>query len=239
MKLLNKHIVILSVILAICGNAAGQEYDSTNKAPVQVIVTDFENKPMEGEQIIFEGLDSKLIYRGVSNSEGKFDILLEGGDTYLIKIKSVGEAKDYNKFEVPVLGENESYGKIILTIQFEQPKIFTLNNVEFESGKSSLTEDSYSELEELTEYMKLKEGLVVEIAGHTDDVGDEESNMKLSEARANTVRNYLISKGISPGRVIAKGYGESQPIAPNSSAEGRQRNRRTEVRIGEEVNGEQ
>lgn len=238
MKLLNKNIVILSLILISHGIATGQQKDSIAKAPVEVIVTDFNNTPVEGEQIIFEGLDSKRKYRGVSNSEGKFDILLEGGETYLIKIKGVGEAKDYNRFELPVLGENESYGKTTLTIQFEQPKVFTLDNVEFETGKSSLTQKSYSELEELREYMQLKEDLVVEIAGHTDNVGDEESNMRLSEARARTVRNYLISKGISPERIIAKGYGESQPIAPNTSAEGRQRNRRTEVRI-EEVIGDQ
>ncbi len=231
MKLLTIIIVILSVIIATCGNTAGQQNDTTNKAPVLVIVIDFNNMPVEGEQIIFEGLDSKRTYRGVSNSEGKFDIMLEGGETYLIKIKGVGEAKDYNRFELPVLGENESYGKTTLTIQFEQPKTFTLDNVEFESGKSSLTKDSYTELKELLEYMKLKEDLVIEIAGHTDDVGDEESNVKLSEARSVTVRNYLISKGINPERIIAKGYGERQPIAPNTSPEGRQRNRRTEVRI--------
>lgn len=228
---MKKIAVILSVVFTICGSVRGQQSDSIHKAPVEVIVSDYENKPMEGEQIIFEGLNSKSIYRGVSNSEGKFDILLEGGETYLIKIKSVGEAKDYNRFELPVLGENETYGNTILTIQFEQPRIFTLDNVEFESGKSTLTKKSYSELEELTEYMKLKGDLVVEIAGHTDDIGDDESNIKLSEARATTVRNYLILQGILPERIIAKGYGEMQPIAPNSTPEGRQRNRRTEVRI--------
>ncbi len=231
MNFIKKIILIFSVISAVCVNLAGQQSDSTTKAPVQVIVTDFENNPVEGEQIIFEGLNSKINYKGVSNSEGKFDISLKGGETYLIKIKSVGKAKDYNRFEIPVLGENESYGNIILTIQFEQPKIFTLDNVEFESGKSSLTEESYTELEELTEYMKLKEDLVIEIAGHTDDVGEEEPNLILSEARAAAVRNYLITEGISPERILAKGYGENQPIAPNSTPEGRQRNRRTEVRI--------
>ncbi|MGC9341442.1 MAG: OmpA family protein [Bacteroidales bacterium] len=231
---MKKLLLIPSLLLIILTTVIAQQVDSTHKAPIQVIVTDFENKPMEGEQIIFQGLNSKSTFKGVSNSEGKFDILLDGGETYNIKIKSIGEAKDYNRFELPVLGENESYGNIILTIQIEQPKLFTLDNVEFEFGKSSLTKSSYSELEELTEYMKLKESLVVEIAGHTDDIGDEESNIKLSEARAATVRNYLIAQGISPERIVAKGYGESQPIAPNATDEGRQRNRRTEVRIIQE-----
>ena len=231
MYFIKKITLILSVISVVCVNVVGQQSDSTTKAPVQVIVTDFENNPVEGEQIIFEGLNSKINYKGVSNSEGQFEIFLKGGETYLIKLKSIGEAKNYNSFEIPVLGNNESYGKTVLTIQFEQPKIFTLDNVEFEFGKSSLTEESYTELEELTEYMKLKEDLVIEIAGHTDNVGDEESNLKLSEARAAAVRDYLISQGISAERILAKGYGESQPIAPNTTTEGRQRNRRTEVRI--------
>ncbi|MBE0655681.1 MAG: hypothetical protein IH594_17910, partial [Bacteroidales bacterium] len=125
MKFRKTFSFLFIVTLSVCINAAGQSIDSTGKALVQVIVTDFENRPLEGEQIIFEGLNSKSMDRGISNSEGKFDILLEGGETYLIKIKSVGEAKDYNRFEIPLLGENESYGKTILTIQFQQPRIFT------------------------------------------------------------------------------------------------------------------
>jgi OOP family OmpA-OmpF porin len=224
-------LLLIPVMMAYCSNIAGQLSDTINSAPIQVIVTNFENKPQKGEQIIFEGLKSKSVYKGISDAEGKFEILLKDGETYLIKIKSIGEAADYNKIEIPALGKNETYSTIVLTIQFEPPRTFRLDNVEFEFGKSTLTKASFSELEELLEYMTLKEDIIVEIAGHTDDVGDEEFNLKLSEERAESVRNYLISKGISPERVIAKGYGESQPIAPNNLAEGRQRNRRTEVRI--------
>ena len=77
----------------------------------------------------------------------------------------------------------------------------------------------------------------IEIAGHTDNIGSEESNMKLSQARAEAVRNYLISKGIKPERITAKGYGDTQPIAYNTNPDGsdnpagRQQNRRTEARI--------
>lgn len=209
----------------------GQVSDTNNLAPVQVLITNFDNIPQKGEKIIFEGLTSKTVYKGVSDSEGKLDFLLKGGETYLIKIKSIGDADDYNKIEIPALGKDESYLSMTITIQFELPKTFTLDNVEFESGKSTLTKSSYKELKELLEYLKLKDDINIEIAGHTDNVGDEEPNLKLSKARADAVRNYLISKGISSARVIAKGYGESQPIASNSTAEGRQKNRRTEVRI--------
>jgi len=79
--------------------------------------------------------------------------------------------------------------------------------------------------------MKLKETLVVEIAGHTDSTASAETNQKLSENRAQSVRNYLIKKGINKERITAVGYGETQPVADNGTEEGRQKNRRTEVRI--------
>lgn len=209
----------------------GQNSDSLNSALITVTVTNFENIPQKGEQIIFENIRTKKIFNGVTNSKGEFEILLKGGETYQIKIKSIGEADDYNTFEIPALEKDELYAPGTLSIQFELPRTFTLDNVEFESGKSTLTKNSYKELNELLDYLKLKEDIIIEIAGHTDDVGDDESNLKLSKARAETVRNYLLSKGIAPKRVVAKGYGETQPIASNGTDEGRQKNRRTEVRI--------
>ncbi len=79
--------------------------------------------------------------------------------------------------------------------------------------------------------MKLKPSLVIEISGHTDNTGTTEINMKLSQDRADAVRNYLIRKGISAERVTAKGYGDTEPVADNSTDEGKAKNRRTEVRI--------
>ena len=73
--------------------------------------------------------------------------------------------------------------------------------------------------------------MVIEISGHTDNVGDVEVNQRLSESRAKAVRAYLLKKGISGERVRAVGHGESQPIASNDTDEGKQKNRRTEVRI--------
>ncbi len=224
-------LLLIPMLIASSTTVFGQTSDSSDLAPIDVLVTDFDNNPQKGEQILFEGLKSKKVYKGVSDSKGKLKFYVKGGDTYLIKIKSIGDADDYNKITLPALGENESYGTYTLTIKFELPRTFTLDNVEFESGKSALTKGSYSELKELLDYMNLKDDLNIEIAGHTDDVGDEASNLNLSKARAERVRNYLISKGISSERVVAKGYGETQPIATNSTSEGRQKNRRTEVRI--------
>jgi outer membrane protein OmpA-like peptidoglycan-associated protein len=81
------------------------------------------------------------------------------------------------------------------------------------------------------EVMTLKPNYVIEIGGHTDNVGKDESNITLSQNRANAIKQYLVKKGINADRIIAKGYGESQPIATNDTDEGRQKNRRTEIKI--------
>lgn len=200
-------------------------------ALLEVVVTDFKNIPQAGEQIIFEGVTNGKSFYGVSGKDGKFMIGLFGGDVYQIKIKSVGETMNYSTIEIPTLSDGESYVGAQIQLQFELPKTFTLDNVYFDSGKATLKKESYQELNELIEYMSLKESIKIEIAGHTDNVGDEGSNLNLSQLRADKVKAYLVSKGISIDRIIAKGYGEVMPIADNSTELGKTKNRRIEVRI--------
>lgn len=201
-------------------------------APFQVVVVDFNNNPIAGEQILFSGINTHKTFKGVTNKLGKFDIDISGGDTYEIKIKSVGNAKDYSTIEVPKLEEGYTFNKGILTVMIEEPVIFTLDNVYFDSGRSTLKSSSYKELNELIEYLTRKPSTNIEIAGHTDNVGEEEANLELSQKRAEAVKRYLLSKGhISSTRVAAKGYGESTPVSDNNSVKGKALNRRTEVRI--------
>ena len=86
-------------------------------------------------------------------------------------------------------------------------------------------------MEAIVDLTTNNENLVVEIAAHTDDVGQEKDNLILSERRANAVRDYLISRGVLGQQLIAKGYGEGQPIVPNASEENRSLNRRVEIFI--------
>jgi outer membrane protein OmpA-like peptidoglycan-associated protein len=86
-------------------------------------------------------------------------------------------------------------------------------------------------LNDLAEFMARKKNIKIEIAGHTDNVGDKDANQKLSQERAASVKAYLVKKGISTDRVIAKGYGDTQPMADNDTPEGKQKNRRTEIRV--------
>ncbi|MCU0345667.1 MAG: OmpA family protein [Saprospiraceae bacterium] len=110
-------------------------------------------------------------------------------------------------------------------------KTYTFRNVNFETGKWALLPPALPELDGLAVFLKENPKVKVEIGGHTDDVGNDTDNQLLSQNRAETVANYLINKGIAAARISFKGYGEAQPIAPNSSATGRLENRRVECRV--------
>jgi outer membrane protein OmpA-like peptidoglycan-associated protein len=101
----------------------------------------------------------------------------------------------------------------------------------FEFGKANIKADFYPLLDEGAEILKKNPTMKVEIQGHTDNVGSEAFNQRLSENRANAVKEYLISKGISADRLKAMGYGQSNPIAPNDTEEGRAMNRRVGMKV--------
>jgi outer membrane protein OmpA-like peptidoglycan-associated protein len=107
---------------------------------------------------------------------------------------------------------------------------WVLVGVNFQTGSNRLTPESYPILLNTIQALAQNEEMQVEIGGHTDNTGSEEFNMKLSEARAQAVKNYLVSKGINSQRLIIKGYGESMPVADNNTAEGRALNRRIEFK---------
>jgi OOP family OmpA-OmpF porin len=101
--------------------------------------------------------------------------------------------------------------------------------VNFESGADVLTSSSQTVLDDVAESLQAYPEVRVEIAGHTDSSGSAELNRNLSQQRAESVRDYLIGKGISGDRLVARGYGEDQPIASNATREGRAQNRRVEL----------
>jgi outer membrane protein OmpA-like peptidoglycan-associated protein len=105
-----------------------------------------------------------------------------------------------------------------------------LRGVTFETGRSALKPDSYTILDIVAASLSANPDIKIEIAGHTDNTGSAATNQRLSQARADAVRAYLASKGVGPERMVAKGYGPSQPVAPNNTVAGRAQNRRVELR---------
>ena len=210
---------------------AQEKTPTETEALLNVTVTTMKDVPKPGEQINFVGQKTKKVLSGISDRSGKFSLLIPKGDTYSIEYKNFSETVEYNTFEV-----SSETGKITydLDIKYDPPKTFTLKNVFFETGKSILRAESDNALNDLVEIMKIKSGLSIEISGHTDNVGNPDDNLKLSTDRANSVKNYLVQHGVAASRITTIGYGDTKPAATNDTEEGRQKNRRTEVRIVKE-----
>jgi OOP family OmpA-OmpF porin len=199
-----------------------------DEAIVKVTVTSIDGKPRPNDEITFISSKSGKTFTTITNTEGKSVIMLKKGDKYEVFYNNLNEKEKVQQFEIP-----ESKGKytLNLTLKYDPPRTITLKNVFFDTGKASLRAESFAALNELVEALKIKPTMVIEIAGHTDNVGNKNSNQLLSEQRAMSVRTYLIKKGIDGKRIIAKGYGDTEAVSYNDTEEGRQQNRRTEVRI--------
>jgi outer membrane protein OmpA-like peptidoglycan-associated protein len=107
-------------------------------------------------------------------------------------------------------------------------KVFVLEGVNFESGKATITQDSYISLMKVVDIMETFTEATFEVVGHTDNVGKKEKNMQLSADRAAAVKNFLVEKGINESRITTSGKGDTQPVATNKTPEGRAQNRRIE-----------
>lgn len=110
-------------------------------------------------------------------------------------------------------------------------EVINLTGVTFKTGSDELNTSSNERLNKSAEKLKNNSDLRVIVAGHTDNVGDAQFNLDLSQKRAESVRRYLVNQGVDGSRLTARGYGDSQPAAPNDTAEGRAQNRRVELRI--------
>ena len=131
------------------------------------------------------------------------------------------------------LGKTDVNGKVVNVAlePIRKDVDIVLNNIFFDSGKSDLRPESFTELDKLQKLLSQNNTLKVEISGHTDNVGKDTDNLGLSQKRAEAVVNYLISKGVNATNVKAVGYGETRPIASNETDETRQLNRRIEMKI--------
>lgn len=206
---------------------------SANKdAVVDVIVTDFKNNAQNHEIIIFKSKINAKEYQGLTDSTGKFTLRLPVGDTYEVLILGFNDSTSYSFLDIPTPKGNAYYKDAFkVEVQYLPAKSFVLEDCNFETGKAILQPGSYAVLDELVAFLIRKDDEKIELQGHTDNVGKAAKNMVLSQQRAQTVMAYLITKGIDPSRLSAKGYGMTKPIASNKTAAGKSLNRRTEVKI--------
>lgn len=192
------------------------------------------NMPVPGVKIYFENLQTgKEMGLARSNpANSSFEIVLPLGSDYGFFAESPGYIATNSNLDLRGLNEYEEMTKDLYLTPIEKGQSLILNNVFFQTNKTNLKPESNLELDRLIKVMKENPKMVVEVAGHTDDVGSAAYNDVLSYQRAKSVVDYLVyNTGLTTERVKAKFYGESKPIAPNTTAEGRQMNRRVEFSI--------
>ncbi len=213
---------------------------------VEAIVKDkVTGRPLSASVELTDLQTGQLFANTFTDRQGRFLICLPTGSNYALNVEKRSYAfysenfalEKSTKVEDPFLIEVNllPLPKELVVKENEVPKEestpILLKNVFFETGSAKLLDASQQELNRLYSLLKDNPNIFIQINGHTDDVGEEEDNLVLSENRAKAVYDYLLKKGIKDDRLSFKGFGETKPIASNESEEGRQQNRRTEFVI--------
>lgn len=128
-------------------------------------------------------------------------------------------------------GPRENQGCPVINEEVRKRVDYAANNILFVTGSAKLQSKSFKGLNEVVKILQDNPDMKLSIDGHTDNVGSDETNLKLSDNRAAAVKTYFVSKGIDETRIVSAGHGESQPIADNKTAAGRQKNRRVEMKL--------
>lgn len=166
-----------------------------------------------------------------TNSEGEYLITLPVGKDYAFNINRKGYLFYSDNFFLKDKTPDSIYEKNIGLQPLEANASMILKNIFFDINKFELKPASQAELDILVQLLTENPSVKIEIGGHTDNVGKPSDNLILSNNRAKAVVNYLVSKNISAQRLLAKGYGETKPIADNKTEEGKAQNRRTEMKV--------
>lgn len=187
-------------------------------------------KPLNSNYEIISLKDNKLQTKNLQKSE--FIACLPTQANYMLNVSKNGYLFHSENFSLENLPDSINFYHINIYMKpIVSGETIILKNVFFDTDSYILKPESYPELDKLVVFLTNNKTLKVEIGGHTDNVGTEVHNKKLSENRAKTVTEYLTKKGIDINRLTYKGYGFSQPISTNDTPEGRAKNRRTEFKI--------
>jgi outer membrane protein OmpA-like peptidoglycan-associated protein len=201
---------------------SGNVYNAKTKEPLSA-------------SLVYETLpDGTEAGNGLSSpADGSFKIVLPYDKNYSIRAsadKFFAISENLNLDSMVKAGFKVIHKDLYL-VPIEIGQIVRLNNVFFDFDKSNLRPESFVELDRVVKLLKDNPAIEIEMSAHTDSYGTDEYNFKLSDSRARSCMEYILSKGISPKRITSKGYGESQPVATNDTDEGRQLNRRVEFKI--------
>lgn len=174
--------------------------------------------------------DGRLLNRVQTDEDGRYLVTLPAGADYGFHVRRKGYLFHSGSF--PLLQTPEAPFTLDIPLRpIERDAVVELRNLYFPSGSALLAPASATELEQLVQLLTENPSLRVRIEGHTDDVGTAQDNLALSNRRSAAVVDHLVSKGIPRERLSSQGFGATRPVTPNTSAEARARNRRTELRV--------
>lgn len=202
----------------------------SHKAQYTFQVVDSQNNSgIECDIILINKSTSKqIVSKAKTNANGEVAIFVRKGDVYDITINPHGYAFYNSTIEIL---DNENKSQKIELQPLKQDVKIELNNITFETNSAELNIESYDELNSVVDLMTQNPEIKVELSAHTDDIGSDAYNQKLSEKRAKSVLDYLIQHDVDKTKLISKGYGETQPLVENNSDENRAKNRRVELKI--------
>jgi outer membrane protein OmpA-like peptidoglycan-associated protein len=194
-------------------------------------------KPLQATIELIDLATNQLITRVQSDPQtGQYTAILPTGGEYALYVIGPGYLFKSLSFDFTRKSEGEG---LTLSVPLEPikpseggaPAKETLNNLFFETGRYDLADKSRTELDRLVKFLEVNPTVNIEVSGHTDNQGGTAINLELSKKRAQSVVSYLAKAGVAPNRIKSAGYGETRPVAPNTSDENRKLNRRIEWRI--------
>ncbi len=194
----------------------------------------FDKKTTKGLPSAVELIDlvSKEVVTKVQTDEtGHYFITLPVGKDYAFNVNRKGYLFYSDNFLMSGKSPDTTYEKNISLQPIEANASVVLKNIFFDVNKFEIKSSSQAELDIVVRMLNENPSLKIEIGGHTDNVGKPTDNLALSNNRAKAVVSYLVAKNISPSRLTAKGFGETKPLAPNKTEEGKAQNRRTEMKV--------
>lgn len=206
--------------------------------PTEIFVTIhgkvFDSKttePMMSSVLVERLPDGVPVGNAETNEYGEFVFKVRPGATYGILAQKEGYLSRSENIDLNEVTEITDIQQDLFLSPIEKGAAIALNNIFFDFDKSDLKTSSYAELERVLKLMIDNKINKIEISGHTDSVGDDDYNLRLSQNRAWSVYSYFIANGINALRLESIGYGETLPVGPNDTAENRTRNRRVEFKI--------
>lgn len=202
------------------------------KAVLEGVVLDAEtDKPLEADVSLMQLDSNKVMYDvNTEHSTGKFMMVLPPGGPFGLFVSAEGYL--YKSVVLPTPEPGSLVTKTVVKLdRLGKGKGIVLNNLYFESGKYGLLSQSTAELDRVIALLNKNPKITIEIGGHTDDVGSDDANLMLSQKRAQAVVDYLLKNRLPKTRLTPKGFGESQPVVPNTNDANRQMNRRIELKI--------